>query len=296
MDVQSLSIAVPLTGCVNKCPFCVSRMHGNDYRNRFSEYTLNRAIESGFVDRLRFAKQNGCHTVILTGTGEPLQNKAFMGMWTQIQRHLGADAFQWVELQTTGVLIEPEYIRSDHFTMRYLALMGIKTISLSVSDLFDVENNKKLIRMPAKIAVDFTDICQSTVENDLNLRLCMNLTEAFDSHDPEEAFSIAKKLGANQVTVRKLYRSNEDAEVDRWVKDHAASEETVKSYYDYILKNGNPLERLPFGAVRYSINGMSTVLDENCMPQGLTESFRYLILRPDCKLYSRWDDKGSVLF
>lgn len=26
------------------------------------------------------------------------------------------------------------------------------------------------------------------------------------------------------------------------------------------------------------------------------EELKYVILRPDCKLYSKWDDKGSLIF
>jgi len=28
----------------------------------------------------------------------------------------------------------------------------------------------------------------------------------------------------------------------------------------------------------------------------LAPKLRYLILRPDCRLYTKWDDKGSLLF
>lgn len=35
MQIQSLSIVVPSKGCINKCPFCVSRMvNSNTYENR----------------------------------------------------------------------------------------------------------------------------------------------------------------------------------------------------------------------------------------------------------------------
>ena len=35
MQIQSLSVVVPNKGCMNKCPFCVSRMVDSDqYENR----------------------------------------------------------------------------------------------------------------------------------------------------------------------------------------------------------------------------------------------------------------------
>ena len=48
------------------------------------------------------------------------------------------------------------------------------------------------------------------------------------------------------------------------------------------------------------MNGISTVVDDNCMDDATkreeSDSYKYLILRPNCKLYSHWDDKGSLIF
>lgn len=50
------------------------------------------------------------------------------------------------------------------------------------------------------------------------------------------------------------------------------------------------------------------LIDDDCMakngerrvfgepPMSRDESYKYLILRPDCKLYSQWDDKASLIF
>ena len=49
--------------------------------------------------------------------------------------------------------------------------------------------------------------------------------------------------------------------------------------------------------ISYSVMGMSTVVDEDCMAKNEEkQSWKYLILRPNCKLYTQWDDKGSLLF
>lgn len=41
-----------------------------------------------------------------------------------------------------------------------------------------------------------------------------------------------------------------------------------------------------------------TVVDTDCMSKAEQESetYKYLILQPDCKLYSQWDDKASIIF
>lgn len=40
------------------------------------------------------------------------------------------------------------------------------------------------------------------------------------------------------------------------------------------------------------------VIDADCMDKSekLDEDYKYLILQPDCKLYSQWDDKSSLIF
>ena len=287
MEIQSLSIAVPLHGCINACPFCVSRMHGLDYENRIGKY--NDLQVRDYKARMLFARKNGCNTAILTGTGEALQNVEFVRRFGQWNQELGNDRFLWLELQSTGVLLE------DNMDM-LREQVGVTTIALSVSDIFDSMNNAHVVHMPPKYAVDIDDLCAKILAKGFNLRISLNLYGLYDTIEPARVFERMKALGAHQVIVRKLYESGENKEVDQWVRDNAAKPETIAAYRDYILAEGAPLERLPFGSVRYSVNGMSTVIDENCMPHELTNSFRYLILRPDCRLYSRWDDRGSVVF
>jgi hypothetical protein len=75
--------------------------------------------------------------------------------------------------------------------------------------------------------------------------------------------------------------------VDDWFKD----------LNQYIIKNGRYLDTLEYGSRRYSVMGMSVVVDEDCMAKSEEKrTLKYLILRPNCKLYTQWDDKGSLLF
>lgn len=53
------------------------------------------------------------------------------------------------------------------------------------------------------------------------------------------------------------------------------------------------VEPLPFGD-RYSVHGISTVIDVDCMKKERPQPGRYLILRENCRLYTRWDDQGSA--
>jgi len=134
MNIQSLSIVVPTKKCVNNCPFCVSKTHDNDYENQ----SCNPRFEENYIERLEFAKDNGTNTIILTGTGEALQNKKFLRKFAEWNKKLHK-SFYIIELQTTGVFLDNEtlsFLRDE---------IKVKTISLSVSDLFDDENNLNII-------------------------------------------------------------------------------------------------------------------------------------------------------
>ena len=72
--------------------------------------------------------------------------------------------------------------------------------------------------------------------------------------------------------------------------------EYVESIKNYIREYGRPLEVLAFGQTRYDVDGISTVLDDDCMSTQVKPELKYLILRPNCKLYTKWDSTASLLF
>ena len=105
----------------------------------------------------------------------------------------------------------------------------------------------------------------------------------------------------NQITFRVLYESEVDDKfgVNEWIRQHRVKTDFVARTNLYIIENGRRLERLPFGAWRYSVDGMSVVVDDDCMSteeKDETELVKYLILQPNCRLYTKWDDEGSLLF
>jgi sulfatase maturation enzyme AslB (radical SAM superfamily) len=296
MKIQTLSIVVPRPGkkCINNCPFCVSRM-------RETEYDLANSVSIGrnLQRRLQFARDNGCNTMIITGEGEALQNKDFL----ENLRHynLGIkDPFQWIELQTTGVLL-------DDKNLDFMENIGVSTIALSVADIWDDVNNNRIIGTPPKGYINLEELCKKIKDHGFNLRLSINMISEYDTAAPAMTMKRAKNLGADQVIFREFYTSENDSEENTWIENNKCSDETIERFNKYILKYGKALERLPFGAMRYSLNGISTVLDSNCMASNGDdlaerlskdgeETIRYLILRPNGKLYTKWDDKGSLIF
>ncbi|HOA79878.1 MAG TPA: hypothetical protein PKK61_02285 [Defluviitaleaceae bacterium] len=245
--------------------------------------------EKDYIRRLEFARDNGCNTVMLTGNSEPQQNRAFLQRFGTMNSNL-SKPFRWIEMQTTGVMIDEPYLR---FLRNHV---GVSTLSLSVSS-FDNEQNREYNGTSNNNKVDLIEFCKSVKKYDFNLRISINLTDEFNEWTVAQIFKYCKEVfNADQITFRVLYSSNSDTPQDRWIEEHKAKDELIDEIRNYILNNGKKLERLEFGAVKWSVDGMSTVLDEDCMSKEVKESLKYLILRPNCKLYSKWDDKGSLVF
>lgn len=287
MEIQSLSICVPCP-CPNQCRFCVSRMHTSPYPNLIEKDLANRSFHlTEYVKRMEFARDNDCNTVILTGQGEPLTNDSFLFGFAEWNKRL-SKPFRWIELQTSGVGLD------EGMLVNLRDLVGVSTISLSAADPFSEENNWDIMQ-PANVVdkYDFEEKCKQIKAKGLNIRVSLNMSSVMDAYMPDYIFVTLKKMGVDQVTFRALY-GDATTKQGEWVVQHEYSRWT--ELRNYIKKAGNPLEVLPFGATRYSVDGVSTAVDDDCMSKEQKATLKYLILRPNCKLYTKWDDKGSLLF
>lgn len=296
MKAQSLSVVVPNQRCINDCAFCVSKMSVNTYKNQMDDnLPFFDLYVKDYLKRLEFAQRNGCNTIMLTGDSEPQQNRKFLtyfGLFMQMMRN----PFDWIEMQTTGALLNQNYLR---FLRNHV---GVNVISLSVSS-FDNERNMEIIGGPDGVEINLPELCKEIKRYDFTLRLSLNLSKFFGAYGPQMIFRKCKELGADQVTLRVLYADSSETEQGRWVKENAMPTQWVQQIAEYVIENGNPIGRLPYGALKMSLHGLSVVLDDDCMGKrdctgdgNTEENYKYLILRPDCKLYSAWDDPASLIF
>lgn len=298
MNIQSLSIVVPTKNkCVNKCKFCVSRTHTNPYADKISPIVkgwlnntdwISDTIEyKDYYNRLQFARDNGCNVVVLTGTGEPIQNPAFLQFFHEVNSKLSTP-FKSIELQTTGVLLDEESIL-------HLRKIGVTTISLSISNIFDNDRNLKLIGCHDRLKFDVFEIIKLIKKHDFNLRLSLNLVKDYDKYSVEDVISKYKELDVDQITFRKLYKSESNSDIDKWIEKNA-SHDFYSKLTKYVHDNGKFLGHLPFGPSIYNIEDISTVVDDDCMSEQSKDTYKYLILRENCKLYFLWDTKSSLVF
>lgn len=297
MNIQSLSIVVPTRGCMNQCKFCVSRMHKEEYENLIS--TDDYFHMESYKNRMAFARDNGCNTVMLTGQGEPQQNLEFITKFAKMNSEL-VMPFRNIEIQTTGAKI-------DMYTLNCLRNDGVTTISLSVSCLNNDEINSDIIN-GGHTSIYLKMLCHDIKELGFNLRLSLNVTKWIFTYANKEDSTprhdqifeyCSKVLGADQITFRKMYVSGEETPQGKWVSENSLDnvDYWFKTLGVFVRENGRYLDTLEYGSKRYSVMGMSTVIDEDCMAKSEEkQAFKYLILRPNCKLYTQWDDKGSLLF
>lgn len=289
MIMQSLSVCVPGAKCINRCEMCVSRMRAEEYRNQMdSNLPFYDLYLKDYLKRLEFARDNGCNTVMLTGNVEPQQNRGFLerfGLFMMLMER----PFRNVEMQTTGVLLDEGYLR---FLRNHV---GVNTISVSLTS-FDSLQNAMWCNMPFGREVNISALCALIKKYDFTLRLSLNLTKAFEALTPYGLFAQCRELQANQVTLRVLYESDQMCPQNDWIVQNRARDSYIREVRQYIEQYGRPLEMLEFGNMRYSVNGMSTVLDDDCMNEEAKKALKYAILRPDCKIYSKWDDPGSLIF
>jgi MoaA/NifB/PqqE/SkfB family radical SAM enzyme len=196
--------------------------------------------------------------------------------------------FKSIEVQTTGVMLDDE-------KLAHLRKLGITTISFSISNIFDSERNLEIIGCAKKLKFDVFEVIKLVKKYDFNLRLSLNLVNDYDKYTVEQVIERCNELGADQVTFRKLYKSNLNNEIDQWIEDNA-SERFYDDLVEYVKKNGRFLGVLPFGPSIYDIKEMSICVDSDCMAEESKETYKYLILRENCKLYFRWDLKSSLVF
>ncbi len=301
-NAQSLSICVPGRKCINKCKFCVSCMHTDIYKNQMDEnlpfYDL---YFEDYIKRMIFSKENDANVMMITGDIEPLQNRHFLQTLATINKYVlpqrGCSAFNWIEIQTSAVGFDEGYARFLRNTV------GVSVFSFSLSS-FDSEKNAQIVTMPKNKQVDIEQTCKIVKKYDFTLRLSLNMSKEMlisvgGSNYREiiaNIFDKALKLGAEQITFRKFYADG-DNEQSHWIENNTVDENFFRELNRYVRIHGRLIGKLPYGYDQFSLNGISVVIDEDCMNEEKTmkEASKYFVLRPDCKLYDGWN-KSDIIF
>lgn len=285
MSIQSLSICVP-AGCVNDCKFCISEIRDNHVEKNINFDEIRK--------RMEYARNQNCNTLLLTGKGEPINNTTFISSILRnnsLMKTNSISPFNFIELQTSGVgLLNNDQLLTE------LKEWGVKTISLSIVDLFSEYVNRNIMNIPKNKDYNIDVLCKNIKLKDFNLRISLNMTNYTNINDFDEVYERLSDLEVDQLTIRYLEDLDGDTEKEKWIRKNRMSRIRIDDFYNYIKDNGNKLEKLPYGNVKYSVNGISTVIDDDCLGTESKQSPKSYIIKEDSKLYTRWDDNGSKIF
>ena len=292
MRNKSLFVVVPGETCINNCAYCPGRIAPIKGIPCLTEDSVHYSLcRSDYIRRMEFARDNGCNTLIITGKCEPQQSKTFLEKIGMINNELHKP-FPIIEMQTTGTQLTKEYL----FFLR--ANIQVTTIALSLA-AFDDKTNNNILGMHEDNYINLASLCETIKQLGLNLRLSIHLTEYFDiyKNNPATLFDDAKKrFHADQLILRKLNAVGTTPQAE-WVRNHSASPQTLAEIKNYISQYGRYPMTIEFDRARYSLHGMSVVVDEHGLKEdddGFNKS--YVILRSNGKLYSHWNDEGSLIF
>ncbi len=299
MQIQTFSVVVGGTACNAKCPFCVSKMTGNDCdlgkqtsANLFKQINWHR-----FHIACKLAKQSQCTTAMLTGKGEPL---LWPDMVDDYIQKLHQYDFPIIELQTNGLLFVDKnpYDESWNETLVRWGLNGLSTVALSVVDV-NPETNRQIYLPHKKSYPSLAKRIELLHVSGLSVRLVVTMNQ-FGIHSPEDierVVKFAKKHGVEQVTFTPVNSpgNSDDEEAASWVNKYRCTAEQLGEISKWLHYHGTPIMTLDHGATVFDLFGQNVCLS-NCLQKEETKlsQMRNLIWLNN-HLYHRWDYPGSII-
>lgn len=279
MKATNLSISIPNYGCKKNCPYCISKMTGYVQKDLRLFYRNIQKVKS-------IAKQAEVSSISFTSKGEITGNKESIKVFGEIASHF-TDEFA-CEIQTNGDDLTKDMINFFYHT-------GIDIIAISI-DNFDSINILK-------------PIFDSINSYGLTIRLTVNLLPETYNHQPAEYFQKCKDYNIHQISFRSITTPNFAEVVDtkigkktyEWIEENVDKEKTknfIHDYTNYIHEHGRDVRHLPYGAVLYDVNGISTTHFEYCIQDGDSgDDIRSLIYYEDGHLATTWygSNVGRIL-
>lgn len=293
---QSLSLVVP-GPCSNVCKFCVSLTHT---RMKGIIDILSEKGQRSYESRIAWATDQTDSMIITGEYGDPMDQIPFITKALAINKHIHRP-FRRIEVQTAGVGATREKIEQ-------LEKIGVTGFSFSLSSLDTTENATINGTKKTENIANIPEICEIVKEIGLNLRISLNLTSYFDKYfkeGPEQLLQKISNLGANQLTLRVLYKGDNETKQSKWIDEHPFNPQYLEQTKKYIRGNGKVTGILPAGFKIYSIHGMSIVIDDDSMDtersfkdpsEASAQALKYAILRTNGKLYYDWTDPNSLIF
>ena len=289
MKIQTFSVVVGGSKCNAKCPYCVSKMTGNDGLCKVGDINFR-----NFEKACQFAKMSGVSTVLLTGKGEPLLYPELITQYLQV---LYKYEFPFIELQTNGIQL-PAIPKKE--LVRWYNL-GLTTISLSCVHWND-ERNREIF---AKEYGSLKNYVKMLHDFGFSIRVaCVMINNYIDTIGMTQAFAEkCKEWGVEQFTVRPAtVVENDNSKVARWTKENTVKDScynsVVKFFEEGAKNSGYPVHlllELAHGAKVYDYNGQNISINTCLTESPDPDDIRQLIFFPDGHLRYSWTKKGAII-
>lgn len=278
MKTHTFSIVVGNEACNANCPYCVSKM-------TCRAKNVKQVNWQRFDTACQVAQQagDGLVSVLLTGKGEPTLYPAtiYDYLCRMDQR------FPLVDLQTNGVLLKAEQLRS-------WSQMGLTLVCLSIAH-YDANMSNQIMGINGRH--NFWQKVDMIHEAGLAVRLnCTMLKDAVCTPVEFECLvARAKEHGVEQLTLREVERPRqvEDGKVADYVDEHKPRG-AASALRNYILASGGTeLLQLPHGADVFDFLGQNVCIS-NCLTSTTDPSdIRQIIFFPEGRIAYDWQYAGA---
>ena len=286
MKVQTFSVVVGGKNCNASCPYCVSKITGD-------EGLCEEINWRNFHKACQFAKQSGVSTVLLTGKGEPL---LYPDLITKYLNILERYRFPFIELQTNG--IELPFLGSDLLRKWYDT--GLTTVSLSCAHYNSFRNKEIFGDNYGKMDYDLFDYVSLLHVNNFSVRVSCVMCKGYIDNLKDVKFFIdlCKKWEVEQFTIRPVAMiedKGKNPEIMDWIQRHYIDYDDKDEIEKYFRNNGYLLLELAHGAKVYDYKGQNISINTCLTHTPDPDDIRQLIFFPDGRLRYDWVKTGAII-
>lgn len=256
----------------------------NDIKNR----NLNLI---SYKDRMEFAREQGCNTLLIRGYGEPLLNKTYLEMVTTLNKQL-KNPFINIELKTNG----SNLVKENGNDFEFLNGTNIKTIVLYLTCFDDFKHYRLVTEGSSnEPTMEIKNVCEQIKNHNYNLRLQVFLTRWLEYLTLEDLMKSCKELCADQFTLCEMPEIDGKDDVNKWIQENSCKSGPTVARIKEVIPQLTSIGTTSKGYNIYSIDNMSFVFkSEDELKKEKNNNDLYLL--PNAKLYRKPDDLGSLVF
>lgn len=285
MNKWSLQLLIPSI-CLNNCIYCISKLNNTQkqYTNLLKNWFENTEINNLYLMKMKKSLDEWYNSIIITSDWEPILNVWFLKfLWNLISQN---------NIVVNNLEIQTSWVWMKDYHIKLLKNIWVTLVSLSLSNIFDNEINGFYNQTRQWLTLDIDKICADLVSNWFKLRLSLNMTNSYNQISPKQIIERAKLLGCNELTFRRLYPWSKENSGYQNIIENSMADEKQNEILNYLEDNCEKKVKLGELEKIYYLSWISVMYITDCMGQN---SYRYRILKPNCRLYKSWEEDAKPI-